>query len=434
MKNTSKKTIYITEEQYNKIVNISENNTIETLSVSELNKMPKGNIFQDRLAPEYFDDTKNDIIENGIKQPIKLQYYVKDNQLRIADGHHRLQIANELGINKVPVIISVIYNRHISDYNANRDIKNKNPYYPPKPLNIDKYIERDYFPSEISVKELGFGINENTITEDNNNKSLNKQTFIAYHGTNKLFDRFGLGQISDRGFDGIILPDSDGTVFIAFSPKNIKSFEYLKANNENKIKEMAYPSSFNMEEFKKLTTFSKRKQYCDDRLQRIGSGSSRIAYKIDNEKVLKLAKNNKGLAQNEAEVDIAGAGYYATAEVFEYDNNNCSFLEMELVRKCNPSDFKRILGFSTDELFCYLYDIHVKKYNEPKFLNNDKLKEYMDENGFVVEVMDLVGTYGLHIGDLRRISSYGIVKRDGQDTVVLIDFGGTKDVIKNYYS
>ena len=66
------------------------------------------------------------------------------------------------------------------------------------------------------------------------------------------------------------------------------------------IDEMAYPVSFNMAEFKTLTTFSERIRYCQTRLQRISSGSARIVYKIDNEKVLKLAKNRKGIAQNEA--------------------------------------------------------------------------------------------------------------------------------------
>ena len=36
------------------------------------------------------------------------------------------------------------------------------------------------------------------------------------------YDKYGLGQIEAMGYDGIILPGSQGNVFIAFSPKNIK--------------------------------------------------------------------------------------------------------------------------------------------------------------------------------------------------------------------
>ena len=77
------------------------------------------------------------------------------------------------------------------------------------------------------------------------------------------------------------------------------------------IDEMAYPVSFNMAEFKTLTMFAERIRYCQTRLQRISSGSARIVYKIDNEKVLKLAKSRKGIAQNEAE----GGDYYKSKQV-----------------------------------------------------------------------------------------------------------------------
>ena len=77
------------------------------------------------------------------------------------------------------------------------------------------------------------------------------------------------------------------------------------------IDEMAYPVSFNMAEFKTLTTFAERIRYCQTRLQSISSGSARIVYKIGNEKVLKLAKSRKGIAQNEAE----GGDYYKSKQV-----------------------------------------------------------------------------------------------------------------------
>ena len=65
-----------------------------------------------------------------------------------------------------------------------------------------------------------------------------------------------------------------------------------------------YPSNFNLEEFSKLTSFNKRIQYCQERLKRISSGSSRIVYMVDDTKVLKIARNQKGLGQNEIEAAI----------------------------------------------------------------------------------------------------------------------------------
>ncbi len=36
-------------------------------------------------------------------------------------------------------------------------------------------------------------------------------------------------------------------------------------------------------------------------------------------------------------------------------------------------------------------------------------------------------------GDLDRLSTYGLVKRDGHDTIVIIDFGLSGDVYSTYY-
>ena len=90
-----------------------------------------------------------------------------------------------------------------------------------------------------------------------------------------------------------------------------------------------YPQSFDMKFFKTLQSFASRKKYCDEHLKKIAQGSSRIVYYIDNEKVLKLAKNKKGLAQNEIEIDYSD-DYMLTgivAPVYDYHEN---FLWLEM--------------------------------------------------------------------------------------------------------
>ena len=130
-----------------------------SMSTAELNKIPRGETFQERLAPEYYESLKKDIKENGIKEPIVLRYYYKGNAIRLLEGHHRLKIANELGIKNIPVRVIVVWDKSIKDYNANQDIANQKIYNPKKQLNIDQYRKRNYFPSEVKLEELGF---ENT--------------------------------------------------------------------------------------------------------------------------------------------------------------------------------------------------------------------------------------------------------------------------------
>lgn len=198
-----------------------------------------------------------------------------------------------------------------------------------------------------------------------------------------------------------------------------------------------YPINWNVGEFKKLKSFNQRIQYCERNLTRISSGSSRIAYKIDDTKVLKLAKNKKGLAQNEAEI-MYSQDYMMddiVAQVFNYDENNL-WLEMEFARKVTPATFQNIVGISFNDYIdgVWYQDENLRpKKNHFKRLKPDNIDD-MWENEFVSRIFDLMGSYDNFIaGDLTKLSTYGIVNRDGMDTIVLIDFGLTDEVYTSHY-
>ena len=202
--------------------------------------------------------------------------------------------------------------------------------------------------------------------------------------------------------------------------------------------EMAYPASFSMETFKSIRAYKKRMDYCKEHLKRLAEGSSRVAYQIDDTKVLKLAKNGKGLVQNEGEADLGHDQYYYTciAQVFDYDENY-SFIEMELARKCNINDFKRITGYDF-ELVKDLINNHLVGHNRHYYRRKvdmpDDLVDDMLDNQFISNLVEITVGQELLVGDVGRISSYGIVKRDGKDEIVLIDYGLTEDQFKQHYS
>lgn len=197
-----------------------------------------------------------------------------------------------------------------------------------------------------------------------------------------------------------------------------------------------YPTSFNMDVFKKLKSFNQRIKYCEENLKRISSGSSRIVYMIDNTKVLKLAKNTKGLAQNEVEIEYSQYSDLEdiVAKTFDYDNENL-WVEMELARKVSLGDFKRIVGYSFEDFKTALYNYGIDSGNDRghKMIMDKQVYQDMWENEFIYGIFDFIGNYGLPTGDLRRLNSYGIVKRDGEDRIVIIDYGFTHDVYDGYY-
>ena len=139
-------------EMINKVKNfkgtINENMGNDNyVDIDFINQIPKGETFHDRMNVEYYEKLKNDIGENGILEPIILNYYFKDNAINLKEGHHRLKIANELGINRVPVKIMVIWDRNIKD--------NETIFNPPITLDITEYTKRNYYPTFIEPTKLG---------------------------------------------------------------------------------------------------------------------------------------------------------------------------------------------------------------------------------------------------------------------------------------
>ncbi len=118
-----------------------------------------------------------------------------------------------------------------------------------------------------------------------------------------------------------------------------------------------YPAGWDMDEFKKLNSFEKRIKYCNTHLAKLGFGSSRIVYKIDDEKALKLAKNRKGLAQNELEIILSNSSNLEgiVAETFDHSEDN-SWLEMELAKELTPDLFKQITGLDWND---YIENIEI---------------------------------------------------------------------------
>jgi hypothetical protein len=196
-----------------------------------------------------------------------------------------------------------------------------------------------------------------------------------------------------------------------------------------------YPSSFDMEHFKSLRKYSERVKYCDQHLQKISSGSARIVYIIDNEKVLKLAKNEKGVAQCEVEIQWGNDSYLGGILAKTLDSHpDGLWVEMELARKVKKGDFKTLAGFNFDDLNTYLRNAEQQmKGRRPMFSIDQNVQEAMEQNEFVVELVDLMNSMDAPAGDMTRLNSYGIVKRNGHDTIVLIDFGLTNDVYSDYY-
>lgn len=137
------------------------------------------------------------------------------------------------------------------------------------------------------------------------------------------------------------------------------------------------------------------------RYRYIGKGSGRIVYDIGNGKVVKSAKNMKGIAQNIEEYRIAMA-----------DDSGL------LARVYGLSgDFRYLIMDRTDSVrnisLIWKY-FHVR--------SNDELFELY----IIREISD---RYDLLIRDLGRAANWGLIS----GRPVIVDYGFTRDVRRNFY-
>lgn len=208
------------------------------------------------------------------------------------------------------------------------------------------------------------------------------------------------------------------------------------------VQEMAYPAGFNLSDLEALPSYAARVRYCAERLTKLGQGSSRIVFAVDSEKVLKVAKNAKGIAQNKEEGEDWKQTYCCFAKVYDKSEDGI-FLEMQAARRAKKSDFKRLTGYDFNVMCQWieytksLYSRTARMYGgavkNPLF-DSEEWSEYLDDYNVFSGIHAYLCDYQLEsVGDFERLSSWGVVSENGEESLAIIDFGLSDEVYSNYY-
>jgi hypothetical protein len=190
-------------------------------------------------------------------------------------------------------------------------------------------------------------------------------------------------------------------------------------------------------EFSKIKSYKGRIEYANQYLTKLGSGSGRVVYDIDGTKVFKVAKNTKGVAQNEVESSI-GRDYYTqdlVTEVFESADDD-SWIIAEKAKKVSEKRIIQLTGIpNLSELYYYLRNNELRnKGSRGIHHQDDDIVEQLNENEFAANILDFIINYNQSAGDLGRYSSYGEVVRNGQSQIVITDYGLNDEVYQTHYT
>ena len=192
----------------------------------------------------------------------------------------------------------------------------------------------------------------------------------------------------------------------------------------------AYPNEWNSEFFSGLS-YEKSLKYAKKLgLITLGYGTGRYVFQIDNEKVLKIAKNEEGKYQNECEVKIFNnpkAPLSILAPIYNFDKN-FNWIEMAFAQELTKPKFRSITGFTWDNFSNALHCKTAEIENFIPYQSKEKYNPKVKDLQLFKDVIRLGQDFNVPLGDLQYLRSYGIIKND----IVLIDYGADISFFKKF--
>ena len=250
-------------------------------------------------------------------------------------------------------------------------------------------------------------------------------------------------------------------------------------------------NSFDFDELLKFDQFEDRVNYLKGKCQFVGEGSSRTTFILNDKIALKIAKNEKGIAQNENEIKLAETlnALDGFATIFDWDKKSYSALTTEL---CSPLEddqsgvdtfyeMFKMTPMETIDMLLYLYEqdgttTHLRKKMKLILASEDRsfsdlcdmvekqylssvldcmskvemmekarinlkfLDMYDDKNNPQGQVLRSIIDFQIKTNgekvifdDMTNPANWGMINRNGKDCLVIIDAGLSDQIANDYY-
>jgi hypothetical protein len=215
---------------------------------------------------------------------------------------------------------------------------------------------------------------------------------------------------------------------------------------EEVLDEMPLPADWNPAQYGPGTTFKARLAYALERAKKLGTGSSRVATVIDYEgrpTVLKIAKNQKGLAQNSVEADILSDGYGSQLgiliPIIDYDEQNRepTWIHTEMAQKATDKQLSSIMKCGDLSMLVHAANSIAGK---KSFYSYDSVAKYLRDHGasdsdletftdYANVLADLANSFDVELADMARAANWGLY----HGKPVIVDVGFNSNVMNQYY-
>jgi hypothetical protein len=195
------KTIYVNSNHGKIPVNLESywKDDTELVSVNELKRFREFNRYE---RPKYSlkDSSENisklekEILENGINEPLIIEYSLDDNSVLLIEGNHRLNVAENLGIDYFPA--RVILRRREFPYNRKDNSLRVKGFKPDE----YGYVPSNLKPSQVGIFETKKAFEQGGIVEGQLHSECNEKT-----GCGEKYDVGGVGHIIEVERDEAVI-------------------------------------------------------------------------------------------------------------------------------------------------------------------------------------------------------------------------------------
>lgn len=146
----------------------------------------------------------------------------------------------------------------------------------------------------------------------------------------------------------------------------------------------------------------------------IGVGTGRVVYDLGDGRVIKIAKNKRGIMQNKTEAFVYSSSFDKSIfPVICCVDPNLRYIICEKATVINEGTFQEIVGVGLSD---FLYNVRF-------------LKNLVTPNWLHVKTIDLITRFDLDRFDISSETSWGVVG----ERIVLLDYGLTLDSARKYY-
>lgn len=195
---------------------------------------------------------------------------------------------------------------------------------------------------------------------------------------------------------------------------------------------------FKIGQFRNLKTYKERTQYLNTRddANFISEGSSRAVFSIGGKMVVKISKWNRGKAQNKSEYDAQFCGNKKYLPKMFAQAANYSWIMVESVIPMKSArQFESMTGIPIRavEVGVNFMSSDFKRRNpaDKTYKKYKGMYEQLSKDPWYRGLVKMASDCDLVAGDLGKWDSWGHTKRG---RVVLIDYGLTEGVWKQYYA